>query len=171
MDHPSKDLRLCTVALSFCRKFATSFNAFLSMSFHLARNATVLWWGFSYPSNFSVAPAEHFSVFFNNAFVRFTFTLSASQIYVQIFSTTSTWFHPFLSHGSHFLFFPIFLMSSTYSLRIPFVPWTKQIDNCHSILFSHPSSSRTFSKCLSHKRPASGWPCKFRSWRTTGSLK
>ena len=35
--------------------------------------------------------------------------------------------------------------------------------------FSHPSPKRTSSNCLSHKRPASGCPCKFRSRRTTGS--
>ena len=33
---------------------------------------------------------------------------------------------------------------------------------------SHPSPNRPFSNCLSHKRPASTCPYKFRSKRTTG---
>ena len=35
--------------------------------------------------------------------------------------------------------------------------------------FSHPSSKRTSSNCLSHKRSADGCPYRFRSRGTTGS--
>ena len=35
--------------------------------------------------------------------------------------------------------------------------------------FSHPTSSRTSSNCLSHKRLANGWPYRFHSKSTTGS--
>ena len=39
----------------------------------------------------------------------------------------------------------------------------------NSVLLSHPTPIRTSSNCLSHQRPASGCPYKFRSRGTTGS--
>ena len=78
---------------------------------------------------------------------QFTLTLSASQAYV-----IQTW-----------------LMSSTQTDKNnPCCRWTKR----HSQLrtFSHPTSSRTSSNCLCHRRLASGWPYRFHSRSTTGSM-
>ena len=80
----------------------------------------------------------------------------------DVWSPRSTVFRHFLPHGSHIL-----LSSSHYKkkprLRIRnslvFVPQTN-IGTCY-----HPSHRRTFSKCLSHKKPASVCPYKFRSRR------
>ena len=66
-----------------------------------------------------------------------------------------------------FCFFPAILMSSTYSDKNPC--FDEQNEHSQFGTFSHQSSSRTSSNCLSHERPASGWPYRFR-WRSiTGS--
>ena len=67
-----------------------------------------------------------------------------------------------------FWFFPAILMSSTYiDKNKPCFRWT----NKHSQFgtFSHPSSNRVSSNCLSHNNPANGCPYKFRSRGTTAS--
>ena len=64
--------------------------------------------------------------------------------------------------------FPVSFMASTYTDKTnPFSRWTKR----HSQfgIFSQPCFNKIFSNCLSHKRPAKGWPYRFRSRRTTGS--
>ena len=61
--------------------------------------------------------------------------------------------------GAIFCFLPTILISSTYTdENNPCFRWTKNIPN--SALFSHPSSNRTSSNCLSHKSPAKGCPYK-----------
>ena len=106
---------------------------------------------------------QTFSVFIKKSFVGFAFTLSASQIYVV---KKWCWFiniHIFINFfqmGAVFCFLPSILMSSTYTIKNnPCFSMNKQTFPVR--YFSHPSSSRTSSNCLSHKGPASGCPNKF----------
>ena len=74
----------------------------------------------------------------------------------------------FFHMGAIFCFFPANFMSSTYTDKNnPCFRWT----NRHSefATFSHPRSNTTSSNCLSHKRPSTGFPYKFRSRSTTRS--
>ena len=57
--------------------------------------------------------------------------------------------------------------------RIPTVvrlAFDEQIDTPNSVLFPTPVPREFFSSCVYHKNPASGWPYRFRSRRTTGSV-
>ena len=155
--------------------FTVSLNALVSMSLHVGRPRYCLCLSLSHPSNFSVAPAEntwfkHLLILFDNCFIRFALTLSTSQVFM-----VKKWcgfanvhiVHQLLPHGAIFCFFPtIFMMSSTYTDKNdPCIWWT----NRHSQFgtFSHPSTNRPPSNRLSHKRPASGCPYRFRSRGTT----
>ena len=126
----------------------------------------------AHPENFSVAPAEirdsNISLY---SIVRFTFTLSASQIYAIKkwcgFSKINV-FHHFLPHGSHILLLFRLLKSSTYiDKNNPCFRWTKKTFPIR--YFSHPSFNRVSSNCISHSNPANGCPHRFRSRSTTGS--
>ena len=57
--------------------------------------------------------------------------------------------------------------------RIRLYPQSRQWTKRHSQFgtFSQTFFNRTFSNCLSHNSPAKGWPCRFRSRRTTGLSK
>ena len=74
------------------------------------------------------------------------------------------------------IFLQCFKSLKTFSQSVSRCPMTGSLEFApkNSLLavslFSHPSSSSTSSNCLSHKRPASGCPYKFRSTRTTGFL-
>ena len=152
-----------------------SFHTFLRMTFHVERprNSFCVWF---------LPPRQFFSCSSRNSW--FEYFLDSSR-------TVSFGLHPRWEHPKHtwsrndvgsprstifiifhmeaiFCLFPAFFISSTYTDKDnPCFRWA----NRHSQLgtFSHPSSSKTSSNCLSHKRPASGWPHKFRSRRTTGS--
>ena len=79
----------------------------------------------------------------------------------------STSFINFFHMGLKFWLFPSILMSSTKTDKnSPCFRWT----NTHSQFgtFSHPRPNKT---CLSHKRPANGWPVRFRSRGTTRSSR
>ena len=53
--------------------------------------------------------------------------------------------------------FPAIFMSSTQAVKNDCnLRW--RYEHSHSETFFHPSSTRTFSNCLSHKRPPNGWP-------------
>ena len=73
----------------------------------------------------------------------------------RVSAISSTWepcfdsFHSCLSEESLFS-----MIKKTFTIRY---------------FFSHPTSNRISSNCLSHKRPASGCPHKFRSRSTTRS--
>ena len=67
-------------------------------------------------------------------------------------SSMSTFFIEFFHMGAILFFFPAILMSSTYTDRNnPCFRWT----NMHSQfgIFSHPSSDKASSNCLSHNNP------------------
>ena len=69
---------------------------------------------------------------------------------------------------SLFFVLPATLLSSTNTEKNDPYSWCT---NEHSQLetFSQPCCNGIFSNCLSHNTPAQGWPCRFRSRRTTGS--
>ena len=161
----------------FVRQCTISFHAFSSMSFHVARPRHRLSVRFSPPWPFFSCSSrnswfEHFSVFLNNCFVRFTFTLSASQVYVikkwnwfvkiNIFHqfVSSTWdpysvsFQPFLSHPR----IPIRIILFHGERRS--IPNWKPFPNRTSIGFSQ--------NCLSHKS-CQRMTVQIRSRGTTGS--
>ena len=151
--------------------FTISFNTFLSMSFHVVGPRHCMCLRFL-PSRYFLCSSskntwfEHFCTSFNDSFSRFAFTLSASRTHVikkwvwfvkinVSSSISSTWEPDSVS-------FLRFFKSSTYINRNnPCFWWT----NIHSQFgtFSHSSSNKTSSNCLSHKRPANGCPYKFRS--------
>ena len=87
-DRPNKDAKLCIVAPFFLfansQYRSTYFRTCHSMSWD---HDEVFAQGLSHPGNFSVAPAEipDSNIFvncFNNCFIRFAFTLNASQVHV-----------------------------------------------------------------------------------------
>ena len=146
------------------------------MSFRVGGPRNRLCVRFSHSGNFSVAPTEIrdsniFCVLLNNDLVRFAFTLSTSQIYMvkmMLVRQDHHFFKNFFHMGAIFCFFPAMLMTCTYTdYNNPCFRWT----NGHSQFgtFFHPSSNRTSSNCLTHKRPASGWTHKFRSRGTAES--
>ena len=115
---------------------------------------------------------EHVSELFNDTFVRFAFTLSASQIFVV---KKGCWFskfdkfHQFLQHGAMLCFLPAILISSTYTDKNNLC-FRERTDIPNAELFpSQERPNRTSSNCHSQKRPANGCPYKFRSRGTTGS--
>ena len=115
---------------------------------------------------------EHFSLLFCNQLVRFTFSLSASPKNTwsrnDVGSSRSIFLVNFFHMGAMFCFSPAIMMSSTHTDKNnPCFRWT----NIHSQFgtFSHPSSNRGSSNCLSHNNPANGCPCKFRPRGTTRS--
>ena len=102
------------------------------------------------------------------------------------FGVYSRWVHPkytwsksdvgsskstfFIFHmGPIFCFLPAILMSSTYTDRFhPRFRWTRTLHSQFGT-FSHPSSNKASSNCLSQNNSVNGWPNKFRSRSTTGS--
>ena len=97
-------------------------------------------------------------------------SLSASQVYMiqeRCFPKSTSFFSTF-HIGWIFGFFPVNLMSSTYTKKKN--PLTRCTNN-HSQFgtFSPPYFNRISSNSLSHNSLAKGWPYRFR-WRgTTGS--
>ena len=122
-------------------------------------------WGFSHHGNFSVALEE----------IRTSFLYSSKRVSFRFHSRWKhpkyTWsrndvgcskidqFHHFLPHGTTCCFFPAILMSSTHTDKNnPCFRWA-----------NYSSRNTTSSNCLSHKRPASVCPYRFRSRGTTES--
>ena len=86
-------------------QFTIPFNALFSITFHVIITSDSFRLRFWQPGNFSVAAAdswfEHFSLFMNHTFVRFTFTISASQVHVvkkRCWFSQVNQFHHFLPH-------------------------------------------------------------------------
>ena len=82
--HPSKDLRLCFTALSFCSPVRNTSQRMFEHVLPYRRNTQPFSREvFSHPGNFSVAPAEKrdSNIFISSSkkFARFTVTLSASN--------------------------------------------------------------------------------------------
>ena len=106
---------------------------------------------------------EHFPVFTNKVsfglhsrWVNLLFTWSRNVVG----SPRPTSFINFFHMKAMFWFLRTILMSSTFTERTIRV-FDEQTDIPNSD-FSHPSPRRTFPNCLSHKRPASACPYKFR---------
>ena len=139
-------------------------------------HAAVFAWGFSHSGNFSVATVE---IRASNIFAYFpimiSFGLQSRWVHPKsswsrndVGSSRSTFFIDFFHMGAIFCFCPAILMSSTYPDKSgPCFRWT----NRHSQFgtFSHPSSNRISSNCLSHNTPGNGCPYRFRSRTITGS--
>ena len=112
--------------------------------------------GFSHPGNFSVAVAEirdsNISLLIVNAVVRNTYTLSASEIYMTeklCWFAKINKFHQFLRYLSQVL---LSSQPFSYHRRVPIraiLVCGEQKDIPSSVVFSHPSSNRTSSNCLS----------------------
>ena len=66
-------------------------------------------------------------------------------------------------------FQPILRHAHTQIRKIPF--WRCTDKHSQFGTFSQPCFSRIFSNCLSHNSPAKGWPYRFRSRGTAGSLE
>ena len=72
-------------------------------------------------------------------------------------------FMNFFHIGAKFCCFPAILMSSTYTDRNKHCV---RRTNIHSQIgiFTHPSSDKACSNCLSHGNPGNGWPCRGRTF-------
>ena len=161
----------------FIRQFATSMDALFRVTVHIVRPTrlflrqvfhTQVIFGCSCRNSWF----EHLSVFLNHTSVRCAFTLSTSQVHEV---KKWWWFskinglHQCLPHRTHILrsssqFHVVHVYRQEESLF-----FDEQIDMSSSGTSSHPNPNRTFSNCLSHKRPSSVCPYKFRSRRTTDS--
>ena len=132
---------------------------------------------FCQPGNFSVALAQIrdsyiFTYSSTTTFVRLAFTLSTFQVHmvkkccgfsrINEFSSICSTQEPYSAFFESFQYHP-------HKPTIIILVFDEQTDILNSVLFPNPSSSRPSSNCPSHKRPASGWPYKFRSRRTSGS--
>ena len=114
------------------------------------------WYFFSCSGRYSWF--EHFLVLTDNVFVRFTFTLSESQMYM-----IETWcwyvkinkFHQVLPHWSHTLFFQPFWCHPRIPKRTILV-FDEQNRHSQFGTFSHTSPNRTSSKCLSTRGQQAG---------------
>ena len=80
----------------------------------------------------------------------------------QRFSSISSTWEPYYASFQTFL-------SSTFSDKNNHCSRLTNKQTFPIWYFSHPSSNRTTSNCLSHNNPANGCPNKFRSRSTTGS--
>ena len=101
--------------------------------------------------------------FLNDIFVRFAFTLSTSQVQVIKKLMLVLQDRPSSSiSSSHFYVIHVYETELTlFSMHTQAFPIR--------YFFPIPVPTTLFSNGLSHKRPASGWPYKFRSRATTGS--
>ena len=159
-DHPGKGLRLCTVAPFSCLLIRSITQRIVE---HVlpCRKATLLFVRevFPIPVIFSVAPAEKRD---SNIFLYCSIIVS--------FGLHSRWVHPKYtsSRKAIICFFPVILMSSTYThTNTPCLRWTNM--HSHFRIFSHPSSDKASSNCLFHDNPANGWLCKLSPRGTTRS--
>ena len=94
-------------------------------------------------------------------------SLCTVQWLFHVGSSISTSFISFFHIGAKF-FFPALFLSSTYTDRKQAL-FTMNQQTCQIEIFSHPSSTKACSNCLSHSNPAKRCPYKFRSRGTTGS--
>ena len=156
-DHPNKDVKLCKVAPHSCLPIQSIARRIL-WAVLPCRRTTLLFCacGFWHQGNFCCSSSnmwfKHLRKLFNGCFIRFAFTLSASQIHM-----VKKWcgfvnihiFRQFVHMGAKFCFLPTNLMSPT---------------------FPNPSSNKACSNCLSQSNPTNGWPYNVRSRNITGSL-
>ena len=168
-DHPGKGLGLCTVAPLSC----SPIHSVAQRIFEHVLPCR----GTAHPSLrevcltlviFSIAAAEirdsNISLYF---FPTLSFRLHARWAHPKFSGSRnkvgwsrSTFFHQFLPRGSYVL------LSSSHSDVIhvyrTILVFGEQRDIPISVLFSIQVPNRTSSTCLSHKRPASGCPYRFR---------
>ena len=128
------------------------------MSFHIIGHAEIL--RFSEYGNFSVAPTEILdskrdSVIVNNIFASFTLSSSTFQLYMSandVGSPKSTSLSIPFHIGLTFCFFPVNLISSTYTDKNnPFPRCTNKHSHLETFSKSHPKKifSRQFLRLIS----------------------
>ena len=139
-------------------------------------HATVFAWDFPTLETFLSCSSrntwfEHFSVFIDNYFIRFAFTLSTSKTYIVKIWCRLSQMYQFLQFLPHIIEVLLSSMLFCHPRTQTRTVLAFDAQNKHSRFgtVSPPSSNRTSSNCLSHKRPASWCRYKFRSRRTTAS--
>ena len=159
----------------FIRQHTLSFNALFRMTFHIVWPRDSFCVKLLPPRQYSVVPAENSwfedpfcttSKLFRSVYFHVECIPNIRDQEMKLVRQDPRFFINFFHIGLIFFFPPAIWISSTYTDKsIPCFRWT----NRHSQFgtFSHPSPNRTSSNCLSHKRPASGCPYKFR-WRSVG---
>ena len=158
----------------FICQFATPFRTFLRMTFHVIRPRDSIRVRFL-PTTQCISCSsrnwwfEHVLVVFNSIFaciknhVDYIPSKRGQEMVLVLLIRRASSIH-FTSDRCFASFQPILGRPRTQTRKILFCRFTNR--HAQFGTFSHPCSNRIFSKCLSHTRPASGWPYRFR-WRGT----
>ena len=120
----------------------------------------------SHPSNFSIVPAEsRDSNILLCSTIIFSFDLHSRWVLPKYTWSRNRFFkinqlRQFLPHKTQILLFLAILMSSTFSdEQSPCFRWTVDIPS--SVLFPFLVPIELRPNCLSHNKPAIGWPHRF----------
>ena len=174
--HPSKELRLCTTALSL--SFCLPIHSFVQRIFFAWPGTTLQFLrDVSHTLAIFQLLQQQFVIrtsfctrekWFRSVCIHVGCIPNTRGQEMMLGSPRSTSFINFFHMGAIVCFLPTILMSSMYTDKNnPCFQWTNRHSPFGTLFL--PSPNRTSSNCLSHKRPASGCPCRFLLREITGS--